>query len=146
MSRTYLCPWCYWTKRHTHTHTLTYTHTYRGLCSLSAVFAYSGSVPLQHHTEWRATEGALTTLSGGQGLMESATSHWSHEEAAFQNDLLSICLNANIWWRRFLDYLHLQSRLGAGSFGKKWKRDWEAAHHSSSVPNHCPKNKNKLMN
>lgn len=39
--------------------------------------------------------------------MEHATSHCTHQKAAFQNDLLSICLHANLWWGRFLDYLHL---------------------------------------
>lgn len=50
--------------------------------------------------------------AGTQGTCHLTLQPWG---GSFSKWPLSICLNANVWWGRFLDYLHLQSRLGAGS-------------------------------
>lgn len=103
-----------------YSHTLIHTPTEAILFSLSCICLQWLSAGVQHHTDWRATIESYNHSVKRAGT--HGTSHCSHQEAGFQNDLLSICLNANIWGGRFLDYLHPQSRLGVGSIGKNERK------------------------
>lgn len=100
-----------------YSHTLIYTHPHRSCSVLPQLYLPTVAQCRSAAPYWLACHSESYNHS-----VKRAGTHGtllcSHQEAGFQNDLLSICLNANIWGGRFLDYLHLQSRLGVGSIGK----------------------------
>lgn len=119
MKKSYLCPWCSRTVYHVLTHT--HTHTHRSYSVLPQLYLPTVAQCRSAAPYWLACHSESYNHSVKRAGTHG-TSHCSHQEAGFQNDLLSICLNANIWGGRFLDYLHPQSRLGVGSIGKNERK------------------------
>lgn len=89
------------------------SHTHRGLSLLPLLYLPTVANSKCAAPYWVAChDGSFNHAvrrAGTHGTCHPTLQSWG---GSFSKWPLSICLNANVWLGRFLDYLHLQSRLG----------------------------------